>query len=146
MNHDTQTEVGVDSRDCGFGWAGDRIVGVHIMSAGRCECENPGCSNHEAGEYKCGELAKGILTDDNGYSMELCPGCAVSEMTGLELASPDWELFEQHAVIELDGRRYAELELRRRFAFTDREISEMIKETREGDRIRQAWIAKHGTA
>jgi hypothetical protein len=26
--------------------------------------------------------------------MELCPGCAANELTGLELNQPKWELFE----------------------------------------------------
>jgi hypothetical protein len=66
---------------------------VFAMTAGRCECQNPGCSEHSE-EYKCRELASGLLTDHDGYSMELCPGCAANELTGLELNQPKWELFE----------------------------------------------------
>lgn len=99
MNHDTTATV--DTLVSGNGRVPVRLSASEVfeMSAGRCECQDPGCSNHLTGEYKCSELAKGILTDDSGYSMELCPGCAVSELTGLELDSPEWELFEA-----FDGR------------------------------------------
>lgn len=93
MRHDTTATA--DTLVSGNGCVRFRIPAAAVleMSAGRCECQNPGCSEHSE-QYKCGELAKGILTDESGYSMELCPSCAANELTGLELDRPEWELFE----------------------------------------------------
>lgn len=87
MNHDTAATF-----NAGVPCAGNSVVCSAdtevFVSMGRCELAG------------CRAVASGILTDELGYSMELCPKCAAGELLELArlLIAPTWQVFEHHGM------------------------------------------------